>query len=78
MRINFEISAAKWKPMSEGNLEPERPYWFKKSNGDIVMATYISNAGMTGWAVTYFDRDKFVCETNTFHILKGAEYQDAI
>jgi hypothetical protein len=38
----FLIDPEKWVNVGEFELEQNKPYWFKKSNGQIVMGTVIN------------------------------------
>ena len=77
--INVAIKEQDWKSFDEVETKPDTPYWFKLTNGNVVLAIYYSNGYCSGWAEAFFD--KVSCElkhkTNTFYILSGAKIQNA-
>lgn len=78
MMYSFLIDPDKWVNVGELKLEEERPYWFKKRNGHIVMETPFSNGYSSGIADYYFEDGYFRIKTNTFHMVKGGQVQPVL
>lgn len=72
---SFLIDPEKWVNVGEMELEEKRPYWFKKTNGHIVMGTPFSNGYSSGIADCYSEDGCLRIKTNTFHMVKGGQVQ---
>jgi hypothetical protein len=72
---SFLIDPNKWVKVGKLELEEKRPYWFKKTNGQIVLGTPFSNGASSGIANCYLNDGSLVIEGNTFHIVKGGHVQ---
>lgn len=79
MKLITEIQNDLWTPIMDANLKAHTPYWFKKPSGTIVLATYTSSNGCTGWAETTInEQGQFMTSGNSFHILGKSLVQPAI
>ena len=74
----FLIDPEKWVNVGELELEQNKPYWFKKSNGQIVMGAPYSNGYSSGIADVYLSNEGLQIKTNTFHILRGSQVQEVL
>lgn len=75
---SFLINPEKWVKVGELKLEANRPYWFKKSNGHIVMGTPFSNGSSAGIADCYAEDGCLRIKTNTFHIVRNGFVQPVL
>lgn len=77
--INVAIKEQDWKSFDEVETKPDTPYWFKLTNGNVVLAIWYSDKYSSGWAEAFFDKKTFELKykTNTFYILRGAKIQPA-
>lgn len=73
---NFSINPNKWVNIGDLELEMNKPYWFKKSDGSIVMGAPYSNGYSSGIADVYLSSDGLKIKTNTFHLLRGGQVQE--
>lgn len=73
---NLSIDPEKWVDLGELELENNKPYWFKKTDGKIVMGTPYSNGYSSGIADVYLSEDGLKIKSNTFHILRGSQVQE--
>lgn len=73
---NLSIDPEKWVDLGELKLENNKPYWFKKTDGKIVMGASYSNGYASGIADVYLSEDGLKIKTNTFHILRGSQVQE--
>ena len=75
---SFLIDPEKWVNVGGIKLEQEKPYWFKKANGQIVMGAPFSNNYSSGIADCYLEGGCLRIKTNTFHIVGGGQVQPVI
>lgn len=75
---SFLIDPNKWVKVGELNLEPKRPYWFKKTNGQIVMGTPFSNGHSAGIADCYAEDGCLRIKGDTFHLVKNGHVQPVL
>ena len=73
---NFSINPEKWVDLGDLELETNKPYWFKKKDGKIVMGAPYTNGYSSGIADVYLAEDGLKIKTNTFHILRGSQVQE--
>lgn len=72
---NFLIDPNKWVNVGEIELELNSPYWFKKTNGQIVLGVPFSNGASMGIADCCLDAGILNIIPNVFHIVKGGQVQ---
>jgi len=72
----FNINPDKWVDLGKSELEQNKPYWFKKKDGKIVMGSPFSNGYSSGIADVYLDENGLQIKANTFHILRGSQVQE--
>ena len=75
---NLSINPEKWVNIGELELEQNKPYWFKKQDGKIVMGTPYTNGYSSGIADVYLAEDGLKIKTNTFLILRGSQVQEVL
>ena len=75
---NLSINPEKWVDLGEIELETNKPYWFKKQDGKIVMGTPYTNGYNSGIADIYLSSEGLQIKTNTFHILRGSQVQEVL
>ncbi len=75
---NFLIDPNKWEKVGTVQLEQMKPYWFKKTNGQIVMATPYSNGYSSGIAECYSEDGCLRINGSKFHIVKGGMVQPVL
>ena len=74
----FLIDPEKWVNVGELQLENNKPYWFKKTNGQIVMGTLFSNGHSSGIADVYTEDGCLRIKGDTFHLVKGGQVQEVL
>lgn len=74
----FDINPNKWVDLGDLQLEQNKPYWFKKKDGQIVMGSPSSNGHSSGVADVYLDANGLRIKGNSFHILRGCQVQEVI
>lgn len=72
----MSIDPDKWVTTESLELEMNKPYWFKKENGKIVMGAPYSNGYSSGIAEVFISKNGLNIRTNTFHILKNSQVQE--
>ena len=75
---NLSINPEKWVDLEELELETNKPYWFKKQDGKIVMGAPYTNGYSSGIAEVYLAEDGLKIKTNTFLILRGSQVQEVL
>ena len=75
---NLSINPEKWVDLEELELETNKPYWFKKQDGKIVMGAPYTNGYSSGIADVYLAEDGLKIKTNTFLILRGSQVQEVL
>ncbi len=75
---NLSINPEKWVNIGDLELETNKPYWFKKQDGKIVMGAPYSNGYSSGIADVYLSNEGLQIKTNTFHILRGSQVQEVL
>jgi hypothetical protein len=75
---NLSINPEKWVNIGELELEQNKPYWFKKQDGKIVMGAPYTNGYSSGIADVYLAEDGLKIKTNTFLILRGSQVQEVL
>lgn len=75
---NLSINPEKWVNIGDLELEMEKPYWFKKQDGKIVMGAPYTNGYSSGIADVYLAQDGLKIKTNTFLILRGSQVQEVL
>lgn len=75
---NLSIDPEKWVDLGELELETNKPYWFKKQDGKIVMGAPYTNGYSSGIADVYLAEDGLKLKTNTFLILRGSQVQEVL
>ena len=75
---NLSINPEKWVNIGELELEQNKPYWFKKQDGKIVMGAPYSDVYCSGIADVYLSSEGLQIKTNTFHILRGSQVQKVL
>ena len=75
---NLSINPEKWVDLGELELETNKPYWFKKQDGKIVMGAPYTNGYSSGIADVYLAEDGLKIKTNTFLILRGSQVQEVL
>ncbi len=75
---DLSINPEKWVSISDFEIKPNKPYWFKKKNGKIVIGAFYSNGYSSGIAEVYLSDKGLKIKTNTFHILKDSEVQEVL
>jgi len=75
---NLSINPEKWVNIGDLELETNKPYWFKKTDGKIVMGAPHSNGYSSGIADVYLSNEGLQIKTNTFHILRGSQVQEVL
>ena len=73
---DLSIDPDKWVDLGELKLEINKPYWFKKENGIIVMGVPYASKYLSGVAEAFITEKGFSIRTNTFHILKNSQVQE--
>jgi hypothetical protein len=74
---SFQIDPDKWVNINDVKLEEDKLYWFKKSNGKIVMGTPFTSDYGSGIANVYLSNVfTLLIDTTTFHILKNSQVQE--
>lgn len=74
----FLIDPDKWVNVGELELKEHNLYWFKKSNGQIVMGTPYSDESCKGIVDVCVDGIGLRIKTNHFHIVKGGQVQEVL
>lgn len=75
---NLSIDPEKWVDLGELELETNKPYWFKRQDGKIVMGAPYTNGYSSGIADVYLAEDGLKLKTNTFLILRGSQVQEVL
>jgi hypothetical protein len=75
---NLSINPEKWVKMSDLELQMNKPFWFKKPDGKIVMGAPYSNGYSSGIAEVYLAEDGLKIKTNTFLILRDSLIQEVL
>jgi hypothetical protein len=75
---DLSINPEKWVELGELELETNKPYWFKKPDGKIVMGAPYSNGYSSGIAEVYLSEDGLKIKTNTFLILRDSLIQEVL
>lgn len=75
---NLSIDPEKWVDLGELELETNKPYWFKRQDGKIVMGAPYTNGYSSGIADVYLAEDGLKIKTNTFLILRGSQVQEVL
>lgn len=75
---NFLIDPNKWVKVGDLELELNTPYWFKKTDGQIVMGTPHRSNGSSGIADVYAEDGCLRIKQNVFHIVKGGFVQPVL
>jgi len=73
---NLSINPEKWVNIDDLELEMNKPYWFKKKDGKIVMGAPYTNGYTSGIADVYLSEEGLKIKTNTFHILRDSQVQE--
>ena len=73
---DLTIDPDKWVNIENLKLEINKPYWFKKENGKIVMGVHYASKYLSGIAEAFITEKGFSIRTNTFHILKNSQVQE--
>jgi hypothetical protein len=76
--LKLVIDPNKWVKLSDAKLEQNQAYWFKKTDGVIVMGAPYSTGYASGIAVCAMDDTGLHILTNTFYILKNALVQPVV
>ena len=71
----LSIDPEKWVDFGKLELEQNKPYWFKKASGKIVMGAPFSNGYSSGIADVCIDDGRLIIKSNTFHLVKGGQVQ---
>lgn len=76
--LNVQIKESNWKEFNEVEALPETPYWFKQTNGNVVLAVHLTTKYSSGWAKCNVNNEGvIVASGNEFYTLKGAKLQCA-
>jgi len=75
---NLSIDPNKWSNIGDLELENNKPYWFKKLDGKIVIGAPYSNGYSSGVAEVYLSEDGLKIKTNTFLILRDSQVQEVL
>lgn len=75
---SFLIDPNKWVKVGELHLEPNVPYWFKKTNGQIVMGTPFSDGYSAGIANCYAEDGMLRIESDSFHVVRNGYVQPVL
>jgi hypothetical protein len=74
---SFQIHPDKWVNTEDAELEQNKPYWFKRSDGLILMGAPFTNGYASGIADVYVSNEGLQIKTDTFHILlKNSQVQE--
>lgn len=77
--INVQIEESEWKEFNEVEVQPETPYWFKQTNGNVVLAVFLTTQYSSGWAKCRItDEGILEAKGNEFYMLRGAKLQCAL
>jgi hypothetical protein len=76
--MKFLIDPNKWVKVGQLELEQNKPYWFKKTNGQIIMGAPFTDGYSSGIADVYLEDGCLKIKVDTFHIVKGGFVQPVL